>query len=174
MLKKLILLIFIVIVFFICFYYGKFIPMKEQIPLFEGLRNTSAIVFGVMGAWIAVLHPDSLKEIFGQNRQNIPKKDRETIKQLLSPILISTCILSVVLIIPLFISIGKTIPILLQYQSTFRSASFSLLGCLTFLQLWALILTLIPGDIMKRNIQKQEAKDKVIDNLFSETKKNNK
>jgi len=32
----------------------------EQWPLYESLRNTSAIIFGVMGAWLAIICPDGI------------------------------------------------------------------------------------------------------------------
>jgi len=72
---------------------------------------------------------------------------------------------------PLIISIGKTIPYVLGYKHELRGLSFAILGCLTLLQLWTLILTLIPGDLLKRNIQKQEAKEAVRGRMFSGTRK---
>jgi len=174
MFQKIILLALIFIIGLACYIFGQSIPMEEQTPLFEGLRNTSAIIFGVMGAWIAILHPDSLKHIFSKNGENISIEDKNTIKLLLSPILTSTCILSIVLVVPLFIVAGKTLPNLFQYKDVFRGISFTLLGYLTLLQLWTLILSLIPGEILKRNIQKQEVKDEVKDRMFSETRKKRK
>jgi len=157
-------------IIFICYYFGQRVPITAQIPLFEGLRNTSAIIFGVMGAWIAILHQDSLKKLFSRSGGNIPKEDRETINLLLSPILISTLILAIVLVAPLMISIGKTIPSLAVFKNIFRGISFSVLSALTLLQLWTLVLTLIPSDILKRTVQKQEEKDKIKYKMFSKTK----
>ena len=171
MLGKILVLIIVIGVAATCYYFGKNITIEEQIPLLEGLRNTAAIIFGVMGAWIAILHPESLKKIFSRNGGSVSLEDRETINLLLSPILISTFILFIVLVMPLAISIGKTIPYVLEYKHELRGFSFAILGCLTILQLWTLILTLIPGDLLKRNIQKQEAKEAMKNRMFSGTRK---
>lgn len=171
MVGKILVLITLAGVAAICFHFGENITIEEQTPLLEGLRNTSAIIFGVMGAWIAILHPESLKKIFGQNSGGVSAEDRETINLLLSPIIISTFILSIVLVMPLITSIGKSIPYILEYKHELRGLSFAILGCLTILQLWTLVLTLIPGDILKRNMQRQETKEAVKNRMFSGTRK---
>ncbi len=157
-------------IFIVCYYYGQNVPIKSQLPLFEGLRNTSAIIFGVMGAWLAILHPTSLKKIFSKNKGSVSEEDRKTINLLLSPILISTFILSIVLVAPLFIVVGRSIPGLYKYVDLFRGISFLLLGGLTILQLWTLVLTLIPSDILKRILQKDEASQKIKKRMFSGTR----
>ncbi|MCI5122880.1 MAG: hypothetical protein D3908_17170 [Candidatus Electrothrix sp. AUS4] len=50
----------------LCYSVGSDIKISEQLPLYESLRNTSAIIFGVMGAWIAILYPNSLLKIYGK------------------------------------------------------------------------------------------------------------
>ena len=154
--------------------FGQAVPMSEQLPIFDGLRNTSAIIFGVMGAWLAILHPSSLKQIFSRQTSGISSDDRKTINLLLMPILVSTFIISIVLIIPLISAAAKSIPVLYENARIYRGVSFSLLACLTILQLWALILTLLPSDILKRMIQKSEAKEKIRDGMFSATRKKKK
>ena len=155
------------------FYYGRPIAMGEQLPLYEALRNTSAIIFGVMGAWLAILHPSSLKDVFTKNGQ-VQEKDQNTISLLISPIIISTFILLFVLIIPLFVVASKNIAYFLDHKEFYRGVSFSILCGLSVLQLWTIILTLIPSDILKRTIQVAEAKKKNRNKLFSEAKRRRK
>jgi hypothetical protein len=143
-------------------------------PLYEGLRNTSSIIFGVMGAWLAILYPDSLKKIFGGGSQKLPEQEKQTIMLLFQPIIISTTVIAVVLILfPLF-QVGKTINQLDEYKDVFRGLSFSLLSILTILQLWALILTLVPSDLVKKHIDKQNTKQEVVKRMFSGTTKRTK
>ena len=146
---------------------GQEIEMSKQIPLFEGLRNTSAIIFGVMGAWLAILHPDSLKKVFGSDGGKIPDQEKNTIMLLLSPIIISTAIIATVLILFPMVEVSKTVNSLIPYKGILRGVSFSLLSTLTLLQLWALILTLIPGDIIKKHIDKENTKKAVVKRMFS-------
>lgn len=153
------------------FFPGQEIEMSKQMPLFEGLRNTSAIIFGVMGAWLAILHPDSLKKVFGSYGGKIPDQEKNTIMLLLSPIIISTAIIAIVLILFPLVEFSKTVNSLISYKEALRGVSFSILSTLTLLQLWALILTLIPGDIIKKHIDKESTQKAVVKRMFSGTTK---
>ncbi|WP_146003559.1 hypothetical protein [Kineobactrum sediminis] len=150
---------------------GQEIAMSRQMPLFEGLRNTSAIIFGVMGAWLAILHPESLKKIFGSDGGKIPDQEKGTIMLLFSPILISTAVIAAVLVIFPLVEFSKTIDYFATHKRVLRGLSFSLLSVLTLLQLWALILTLAPGNIVKKHIDKESAKSAVVKRMFSGTTK---
>lgn len=147
--------------------HGQHIAMTNQMPLYEGLRNTSAIIFGVMGAWLAILHPDSLKEVFGGGNQRLPEQEKKTIMLLLSPIIISTIIIAIVLVLFPLVELGKTISHLHAHKNIFRGLSFSTLIALTLLQLWALILTLVPGDIVKKHIDKENTSHAIKKRMFS-------
>lgn len=151
----------------IAFLHGQSIDISKQLPLFEGLRNTSAIIFGVMGAWLAILHPDSLKKIFGGHSKNLPEQEKNTIMLLLSPVIISTTIIAVVLVLLPMMEFAKTVKFLVSYKEILRGASFSILSVLTILQLWALILTLVPGNLVKKHIDKENTKNAVTKRMFS-------
>ena len=166
---KILKLIFVFGVAVLAFNHGESISISTQKPLFEGLRNTSAIIFGVMGAWLAILHPDSLKKVFGKEGGSFPENERRTVMLLLSPIIISTIIIAIVLVLFPLIEFSKTIDVLLRHKEFLRSSAFSLLSVLTLLQLWALILTLLPSDIVKKHIDKEKAKKAVARRMFSKT-----
>jgi hypothetical protein len=157
----------------LAFMHGNAIEMSKQMPLFEGLRNTSAIIFGVMGAWLAILHPDSLKKVFGEKGARTPEKEKATIMLLFSPILISTTIIAFVLVLFPLVELAKTIDSLLQYKELLRKLAFAMLSILTLLQLWALILTLVPGDIVKKHIDIENAQNAVSKRMFSGARKRN-
>ncbi|MCI5137183.1 MAG: hypothetical protein D3922_01925 [Candidatus Electrothrix sp. AR1] len=129
----------------LCYSVGSDIKISEQLPLYESLRNTSAIIFGVMGAWIAILYPNSLLKIYGKLDAKNSEQEEKKFKQLISPMVFSTVIVSLVLVIGLCAPVLRKVSFLLEYKEVFRSLSFSFLGTLTFLQLWALFCALEPG-----------------------------
>ena len=45
------------------FHKGKKVDFETQLLLYDALRNTSGIVFAVMGAWIAIIYPEVVKDI---------------------------------------------------------------------------------------------------------------
>lgn len=160
-----------VLVVGLLFLHGKAIPIADQMPLYEGIRNTAAIIFGVMGAWLAILHPDSLKSIFSSQHATIKKEDTKTIEVLLRPILVSTVILIVVLLLAYLIPLFKTYGFLFSYRDTLRGVSFAILGTLTALQIYTLIISLAPIDWIHRNIFTSQARDKLLSGRFSRAKK---
>jgi hypothetical protein len=105
-LKKLVKLFFVALFCIIFFYYGQNVPFERQWVLYDGLRNTSAIIFGVMGAWIAIIYPEALSSIVNKaNSSNTANGAREA-ERLLPPLVYSAVILIFVL------SVGILTPIL--------------------------------------------------------------
>lgn len=151
---NILLIIFLFLTGALCFKFGAGIPFKEQWPLYESLRNTSAIIFGVMGAWIAIIYPNVLSKIYGRVNSSDAKAEAEKINKLISPMLYATTIVAIVLVIGLAAPIAKRIEYLSQYHNILRSLSFSIFGMLTIAQLWSLILTLIPNDIILRKLNR--------------------
>jgi hypothetical protein len=131
---------------------GGDIPISEQIPLYDSLRNTSAIIFGVMGAWIAILYPNALLKIYGKLEIENSEKESKNIRQLISPMILSTFIVSFVLIVGLASPVLRRITFMQQHTELLRSLSFAFLGVLTFLQLWALLSTLAPSNMIQKSI----------------------
>src|SRR5882724_10051305 len=90
----------------LCFYCGRNVSYAEQTPIYDALREMSAIVFGIMGAWIAVLHPDLLMELVKPN-----KTEEESIPDtghLIAPMIYSAITLAMVL------TIGVLVPLVRQ------------------------------------------------------------
>lgn len=154
-----------------CFFCGKNISVSDQLPIYESLRNTSAIIFGVMGAWIAILYPSALLKIYGKTDIEEAEKGSKSIKQLISPMVLSTIIVSFVLVISLIAPVLRNIPLLITYKEIVRSFSFSLLGILTFSQLWALFATLIPSEIIRIAIDFTIKKRKKVKQKFPNIEK---
>ena len=52
------------------FYAGREIGLADQWPYFEALRTTSSIIFGVMGALLAIVYPEVVKQGFRATRRD--------------------------------------------------------------------------------------------------------
>lgn len=159
-------LLLCVIVGIFCFLSGNNIPISEQLPIYESLRNTSAIIFGVMGAWIAILYPNALLEIYGKIDVHCAEKQSKNIKQLISPMILSTIIVSFVLIVSLIAPALRKIPFLYCFKDEIRAISFTILGILTYLQLWALLATLTPSNMIQQSFEFITKKRKKIYDKF--------
>lgn len=131
------------------FWFGQSVPFAEQWPLFEALRTTASIIFAVVGAWLAIIYPERLKLTF--RADSTPGTTESTVKmgQLLHPAMHSTAILCVVLLVGITAPILKQVPYLLENREVFRGFAYLLAMALTFWQIWTVVLTLVPADVIK-------------------------
>lgn len=154
----------------ICFWFGRNIPFSEQWSLYEALRTTSAIVFGVMGAWIAIVFPVAITNIFSKDYKN-KKNEIGKISRLLLPLSISTMILGYILLLGIAAPIFKQFGYFLDHVEIIRGISYSMLGILTLVQLWTLLLALSPGENLLHELVMREDKDEVMNRLTSNKRK---
>ncbi|QPS09651.1 hypothetical protein I6G66_06415 [Delftia acidovorans] len=135
-------------------WYGRNVPFSKQWPLFEALRTTAAIIFAVVGAWLAIIYPERLKLSY-KARGKTSGNDDDKSSELFTPAVNSTYILCIVLalgvIAPLIQSVGLWGNILY-----WRGASYGLLVALTIWQLWTVLLTLDPADRIKSFMEKEQ------------------
>lgn len=135
-------------------WYGRNIPFSKQWPLFEALRTTAAIIFAVVGAWLAIIYPERLKLSYRAPPKS-SGKDADKSGELFTPVVNSTYILCIVL------ALGVTAPIIQSvgvYGNVeyWRATSYGLLIALTLWQLWTVMLTLDPADRIKSFIDKEQ------------------
>lgn len=168
--RKIVFILIFLSVASVCYIYGRNVPFSEQWSLYEALRTTAAIIFGVMGAWIAIVFPNSLTRIFDKSYEN-KKEEVLKIKRLLFPLSVSTAILAFVLLLGVAAPILKQLSLIQQHVEIGRGLSFSLLGILTLIQLWTLIASLAPGESLLFELAKEEDKSQVLKRLKSNIKK---
>lgn len=151
-------------------WHGKNVPFEKQWPLFESLRTTASIIFAVVGAWIAIVYPERLKLSFGE-KGGVAEGSAGTMAKLFSPIVHSTLILCMILVVGIVAPILKTFSSLLEYREELRGISYGLLVTLTLWQLWTIILTLIPADIVRAAADREHHKRKLYEGYMSQTQK---
>lgn len=144
-------------------WYGRNVPFSKQWPLFEALRTTAAIIFAVVGAWLAIIYPERLKLSY-KAVATTSAKEADNSSELFTPAVNSTYILCIVL------ALGVVAPLI---QATglwgnvlyWRGASYGLLVALTLWQLWTVLLTLDPADRIKSFMDKEQRHKSNVDAL---------
>ena len=148
---------------------GRDIPFVEQWPMYEGLRTTAAIIFGVIGAWMAIIYPERLKLSF-KPVQNKKPHTETGLGQLFTPVVNSTLVLSFILLIGVVAPIVKRYPIAFDLQWA-RGISYGTLVALTLFQLWTVLLTLVPANAIKSYADDEDAKKQLHESLTKLVKK---
>lgn len=150
--------------------FGKQISFSEQWPLFEALRTTAAIIFAVVGAWLAIIYPERLRSTFRPTEEH-SHSTKVDMGSFLSPAINSTAILAVVLLVGILAPMAKQLDFFLENKYLFRGLSFGLLVALTCWQLITIVATLSPVDFIKTESDKENAEDYILKEL---TKQNGK
>lgn len=141
--------------FFLGWFFGEDVSFSDQWPLFEALRNTAAIIFAVVGAWFAIIYPERMKGILNRSSP-LAVSAGEGIGKLFSPIVHSTIILCIILLIGILAPLIKQIDYLTGYTEYLRRLSFGVLYVLTFWQIWTVLVTLIPALLLKEASDQQK------------------
>lgn len=156
---------------------GAHVPFSDQWPLYEALRNTAAIIFAVVGAWLAIVYPERLRGAFNRtdDERQIGSSLRDSNGQraikLVLPILNTTLILAVVLFVGILAPLVKGLPWVQGNIKLFRSASYLLLSSLTLLQAWTVVFTLVPASEMKDQILEEDASSRAVKSVFDRAAK---
>lgn len=134
---------------------GRGVPFSEQWPLFEALRTTASIIFAVVGAWLAIIYPERLRMSF-QKAEGTPVSSNGGMSALFTPIVHSTAILCIILLIGVVAPLLKRVDLLLPFAVPLRGVSYGVLASLTLWQLWTVILSFVPADIVKSHTDHEE------------------
>ena len=146
----------------IAFYQGQDVPFSEQWPLYEALRTTASIIFAVVGAWLAIIYPERLKLSFQQVTSDRPVTNGG-LSRLFTPVVHSTTILCIILFLGVMAPLLKRVDILQEHVAIFRGISYGVLTALTLWQLWTVVLSLIPADIVKSHVDHEDRRNRTID-----------
>lgn len=126
---------------------GGSVELSSQRDFLETLRSVAAIVFGVTGAWIALIYPQAQQELLRDKTES-----GDMLLRLLAPLGYSTAVLGLTLAFDLVLLVSGSSELL-------RRASFFLIVAMALLELWALAFTLGPIFTLKEQWRLQlEAK----------------
>lgn len=148
-------------------WFGRVVPFAEQWPMFEALRTTAAIIFAVIGAWMAIIYPERLKLSLRDQSQS-EKVNPTGLGNLFTPVVNSTAVLCIILVL------GAAAPLLRRTSLPFdvsllRGGSYALLVILTIWQIWTVILSLLPASIVKSYVDREDDSARVRDESFKLT-----
>lgn len=144
------------------------VAFSKQVHLLDSLKQISSIILAITGAWAAIVYPDSLKNIIYKKKSSIA--DMQSIKNLIRPMISSILILAIIILIEISAFILKLYSISVENIQLLRSISLVIIIYLYLLQLWTLIIAIIPINNSYRNAKNEDNKNNLIDRLHKNTK----
>jgi hypothetical protein len=142
----------------LAYYFGEKISVSKQLGIFHSLSDISAIIFAIMGAWIAIIYPESITKIYSSTDREVITQHSNRVGQLITPMLLGLFIVFFVLILD-FIHPVICIEVKLAPDNgvvdILRSVLFFFLVLLTFSLLFFLLKTLLIAYSFKQSIVSQ-------------------
>jgi hypothetical protein len=126
---------------------GVDIPFGKQIELLRELREVSTIIFGIVGAWAAIVYPAELKQKLRPTEVTTLDPDQlANFRSLMRCLIFSALIVVAVLLVQyLGVALRQT-QLVQQSSGSLRRLSFATTCLLGVAQLWVIMLMLIPID----------------------------
>lgn len=149
--------------------FGREVAFAQQWPLYEALRNTAAIIFAVVGAWLAIIYPERLKLSFGKKAED--SSSSANLRILLAPAVHSTIILVILLAVGIAAPLVRRIPYALAHVEFFRGLSFIILTVLTLWQIAIVIIAIVPIEFLLNQASDDDARKKLSDHYGSRHQK---
>lgn len=141
---------------------GQKIPFVQQWPLYEALRNTAAIIFAVIGAWLAIIYPERLKISFHKNKVEKGTENSSSMGLLLMPAVHSTILLVILLLLGVAAQLLKQVPQVMAHVEIARGISFAWLVIMTCWQVAIVIMTLFPAEVVLSSSQREAAANAIV------------
>lgn len=118
------------------------------------LKDVSIFLFGVMGVWIGIIYPKSLKNIFKINR-DVPSNLKD-LKAIFFPIRNATLILLITIAVKWVYPLVIGANIVQSNRELLLRLSFSVITFSVFVLCWSLCLTLVPLDSSEAQVVNAE------------------
>lgn len=124
-------------------WHGTAVPFVEQKPAFDGLLQIAGIVFGVLGAWLAIVYPGALGDVL-KGRRQLGEPETRSLQQLVGPMITATVVILAVLAANVFAPWAKHQPWIIAHTDWARRGAFGALGLFSTTLLWGVLECLVP------------------------------
>jgi hypothetical protein len=142
-------------------YFGRLFPFVEQVQLLRELREVSTIIFGIMGAWSAIVYPDQLKRALRPTELlQVDDDALSRFRTLMLCIMLSAGIIAIILTMQFAAPVLSQIGWVRQHAQGFRAISFAMTCFLGVAQFWVILLMLKPINEADADVRRvQSAKE---------------
>lgn len=159
---KIILFLLFLILSPLLWFFGENIPFEDQIGIFDSLKSSASIIFAILGAWLAVIYPKNLKLIFKTADQQEIENTLIFKKLIWGLIIITSSLMMMIISLPIIV-LMKNIYLFQEYKSEMLRAFSIYILALTIVQIYALLVTLVPNIKIMLDLSKFKEKKNIQD-----------
>jgi len=156
--KKTLLVVVSFILLFLIVFGFKSVPIKIQLPMLTDLLQISAILFAILGVWVAVLDPTTLLN-------KLPTSELTPRSKLALDFIPLLMVTTLVFILVVIIKFTTPLLILLLSSSTkfapfYRGILGAVITVLFIAEIWVVIGTLMPLAKVLKKVREDKLKEK--------------
>lgn len=142
---------------------GRDLLFADQWPVFDGLRQTAAIVFGLSGAYIAIVYPAALTSLLRQHK--LESDEARAFRSLLTSMELSFAILLAVLVAGFLAPVVRHNGFFNRHVKVVCGISFAFASILVWVEIGAIVSILYPLDSFTRDIERQQRSRDIVKGL---------
>ena len=135
----------------VAYLFGRHIPYEQQLSIISGLSDTSAILFGVFGTWLAILYnPDIANRLTGKKGREaldiaeVIQTDAQRFRIIFNGIVASSCMILIILFASIAAPVVKALPWCVGQAMIIRGISFACLSVAVLFQFYVILAALAP------------------------------
>ncbi|WP_199775178.1 hypothetical protein [Pseudoalteromonas sp. T1lg21] len=165
---------FVVIIFLaISFLYKGSVRFSDLQPIISALQNSAAMIFTIMGIWIAYIYPQAMRKVIQPSSEAIfPTEDKKRVKLLVGVVILSALTLATLLIGVFIKPFIVKWSFYISYPSIFSFLSIFVISLLVYVQLFCIYSVIASNVNFITDLINKENGQKINDKL-DRTKKNN-
>lgn len=149
-------------------YFGRRVILADQLRLLDSIRGVAAIIFGVVGAWIALIYPRALEEVLSRKVEASAHSDQ--IGRLVAVVVISIGVLALSLLLEVGFALRAWVDFDVVFKDDARGIGFGIVVLLMLLEIWALVLLLTPIDFLRAEVRTLASRKNYIKSLTRRAK----
>ncbi|EPG0609875.1 hypothetical protein ACSW0I_003242 [Vibrio fluvialis] len=142
------------------------ISYAKQASLLSDIRNVSSIIFGVTGAWLALIYPKALAstELALKAANDVvyeqAQHDNDVLLGFIKTIITSIVVIAISIVIPFVKEIAVQISFFIEYRNYIRGILFFTIVVLAIIQLYLLFATFLQTKSALKDVKRKIAETK--------------
>lgn len=169
MIKGVLLFLYLAFGVYLAVCVGVDMTYARQTGYIEKITTIASIIFGVSGAWLAIMYPKAMqssqrysKDFHSDQCEKVAKDDRELLLKFIHTMIVAILTLVVVIFIPFVKEFISSFSVFHDCRELFRSALFFIIYVLSSIQLFLFFSTLMATIAALNEIDETTAKGQIL------------
>ncbi|WP_370306179.1 hypothetical protein [Sinimarinibacterium flocculans] len=148
----------------LAYFFGREVPLKDQLSLYGLLITVASIILGLSGAWLAIVFPGMLGRLYGSSKAE-RSADLQQSRRLFRPMLAAVVVIAVSVAVHMVVTVASSMLSdvdVSNWEAVARGLSFGILAFLGELLIIAMFYAVAPAVSYELNLRNEVARDDTV------------